>query len=136
MNARIRYGNEVDILHTLATLEAKHIDPSLEAFFSLGRTILSFSSRVNNLPDTEDFPVIMAKLGIDYLDDPHPTEPEPLRLMRFVEVVNPKPIENEQLHRLVHSMLILASREGNLGQNGAYFFDHTIDPLGRIIDEI
>ena len=136
MNARIRYGNEVDILHTLKTLEGQYIDPALEAFHSLGRTILSFSHRLNNLPDTDEFPGIMDDLGVGYLDEPMPGDPEPFRAIRFVEIIRPKPLEPEVLKDLARSMLLLSSLEGHLGQNGAYFFDHTVDPLGRIIDEI
>ena len=136
MNARIRYGNEVDIIYALQQLEGREIATSLEALVPLGRTILSFSMRVHNLPDTEQFADVMNDLGISYADEPRPDEPEPFRLMRFVEVTAPLPMERDRLMKLADKMTILASREGELGNNGVYFIDHTENPLGNVVAEL
>ncbi len=135
MNARIRYGNEVDVLGAIARMDCREPDPALETLRPLGRNILSFSMRVYELPELASFPVVMEGLGIEYLDEPEPDDPEPFRSVRFVEIVKPKPLGDFRLRSLADEMTRLAVREGDLGNNGVYFIDHSISPEGVVIAE-
>jgi len=129
MDARIRFGNELDIAraidHDFQPIQAKRE----------GRIVLSFSNRVRNLPDEPDFTTVMDQLEIGFQDHGPAREIEAtaggmtLNGNRVVEVQ--LPIGREQVIMMGRALVRLARAKGRLGQNDVLFIDHTMDPAGR-----
>lgn len=130
MDARIRFGNELDIFRMP---DSRYIPTDLR------RTVLSFSKRVRNLPDEPEFAQVMDKLELHYEDCGPAKEFEVVNGQlvehgnRLVEVK--LPIGREQIIHLGRSMIGLARRKARLGQNDVLFIDHTIDPAGRVLQD-
>ncbi len=132
MNARIRYGLEADVIAGMPGegLPAKEMN----ILRSYGRTVLSFSMRVRNLPDEVEFENIMNELEIIHKPDKlEGGEGFFIPGTRLIEVVNHQMVDLQVLRRLSQSMLLLARDEGYLHGNGALFIDHSTIPEGVII---
>lgn len=137
MHARIRYGPEADVL---AGIGGRLTPEELGAIRNYGRTVLSFSRRVRNLPDEEEFDPLMRELEIIYKQDEleggsglgaEGTEGIVIPANRMIEVVNPQMVDIQILRQLSYGMLELAGAKGYVhGENGAHFIDHSTCPDG------
>lgn len=128
MNARIRFGNELDIL--------KRIYPAGTATAHLrrGRTVLTFSKKLSGLPDEPEFAKIMDSLELQYEDHGGSVRVRGASDSRLVEVL--LPIGREQIIRMAKAMTKLGAKKAGLGrEEEVLFIDHTIDPAGRIIED-
>lgn len=133
MNARIRYGQEADVVAGMSGEDLSADEMNI--LRSYGRTVLSFSNRVRKLPDKEKFGEIMTELEIIFKPDELEQGNSPLFIpgTRLIEVVNHQMVDLQILHQLSRSLLMLARDEGSLHRNGAYFIDHSTFPEGVYI---
>jgi hypothetical protein len=142
MNARIRYGLETVVIDAIPGPSAPEAERQFIA--AMGRTILSFSNRVRNLPDTDGFDPLLHELGIEYTPDHleqgdgKGAEGSGLFIPgnRFIEVKNPMIIDSTNIKQLGDGLLDLALTYGThaaIGSNYIIFLDHSRDPLGEEI---
>lgn len=136
MNAVIRFGLEADIV---AVMPGELTPEAIDVLRSYGRTVLSFSNRVRNLPDESEFGFLLRELDIVHKPDEleglsgESHEGVYIPATRLIEVVNPEIVDIQTLKLLGDAMVGLARDKGSLGRNGALFLDHTTLPEGIVI---
>lgn len=126
-DASIRFGNEFDVLRRdyPAGAATAHLRP--------GRTVLSFSDKVSNLPDEPEFEQIMEHLELQYEDRRSAVKIRGASDNRIVEVL--LPIGREQIIRMAKALIKLGGRKGRISfPERVLFIDHTLDPAGLIIE--
>jgi hypothetical protein len=129
VNARIRYGPEADVF---AGMRGEMSKEELDVIRSYGRIVLSFSRRVRNLPDEDQFDILMKDLEViykpDILEGGNPIAPDEgiyISGNRNIEVVNHVMVDVQALKQMSHGLLELAADKGALGHKGAFFIDHS-----------
>jgi hypothetical protein len=155
MKARIRYGNEADILQVVASnsfaFKREHPDFNFDGLRAVGITALSFSASVGDIPDMPAFDNILQNLGIQTNQLPSLENNDPTvklsgaqaavfgedayllpSVIKTVEVTNPEEIGIDCLKALAHGLFDLADEFG-AANDGILFIDHTVVPQGDVI---
>jgi hypothetical protein len=136
MRARIRLGNEADILAAVNLSMSSEARALYEALRPLGKTVLAFSQSVNNIPDEPDFKLILGSFDIRAGEEEPIVQdatscwfPNP----RMIELLDPPPEAGAMRHQFAKSLVDLALSTAKVRLDGLLFIDHLSDPLGTTL---
>jgi len=151
MRARIRYGNEADILEAVAGSGKDALVEDLNRLRAVSSTVLSFSATVGHIPDMPAFDSVVENLGIQFRQLPSLENYDPVvqmqgrradifgenaRLLpptiKVIEVTNPDEITVDRLKALAQGLFELANRS-EIDNDGILFVDHSVVPSGDVI---
>lgn len=141
MQAKIRYGNEADILEEITShspgFNIKNPDYDFEALRADGIMALTFSTSLNKVPDLPAFNNVLEILGIMSNRLPNLGQNDPNdhilpATLKTIEIVNSSEMGVVKICALAKGLFQLVD-DYCLDDDGIVFIDHTVFPAGDVI---